>query len=59
MTKLLEEAKKTTLSITLEVNESNLPAIELYKKLGFKTLGKRKKYYNNTHDAYIMTKYFN
>lgn len=56
---LIAEAKKYTSSITLEVNEKNLPAISLYQKYGFQTLGKRKKYYNNTHDAYIMTKYFN
>lgn len=43
-------------SITLEVNESNFPAINLYKKLGFEILGVRKKYYNNTKNALIMTK---
>lgn len=40
--------------ITLEVNENNLPAISLYKKFGFKEVGIRKKYYNNTHNAIIM-----
>lgn len=44
-------------TLTLEVNVSNIPAINLYKKFGFKDLGKRKKYYNNTNDAIIMTKY--
>ena len=44
-------------SFTLEVNTKNEPAIHLYKKFGFKNLGIRKKYYNNTQDAYIMTKY--
>ena len=43
--------------ITLEVNEKNLPAIHLYKKRGFETVGIRKKYYDNKFDAYIMTKY--
>ena len=43
-------------SITLEVNSNNLAAIELYKKYGFKNVGLRKKYYNNTFDAIIMTK---
>lgn len=43
-------------SITLEVNENNLTAINLYKKLGFITLGTRKKYYNNEKNALIMTK---
>lgn len=40
--------------ITLEVNENNLPAISLYKKFGFKEVGIRKRYYNNTHNAIIM-----
>ena len=44
-------------TFTLEVNTTNEPAIRLYKKFGFKNLGIRKKYYNNTQDAYIMTKY--
>ena len=46
-------------SITLEVNESNEPAISLYKKFGFKNLGIRKKYYNNSENAIIMTLFFN
>jgi len=41
--------------ITLEVNSNNLPAIKLYEKKGFKNVGFRKKYYNNTYDANIMT----
>lgn len=53
------KAKEKATSITLEVNEENEPAIKLYKKYGFNILGKRKNYYNNMHDAYIMTKYFN
>ena len=44
-------------TFTLEVNTTNEPAIRLYKKFGFKNLGIRKKYYNNSQDAYIMTKY--
>lgn len=43
-------------SITLEVKDSNLPAQNLYQKYGFKVLGRRKKYYNGTEDAIIMTK---
>lgn len=43
--------------LTLEVNSSNLPAKKLYLKFGFKELGIRKKYYNNTDDAIIMTLY--
>ena len=44
-------------TLTLEVNSLNIPAINLYEKFGFKNLGIRKKYYNNTQDAIIMTKY--
>lgn len=60
-TKLLEalcefSAKKGCTSITLEVNENNLPAIHLYKKQNFQMIGKRKKYYHGIDDAIIMTK---
>lgn len=43
-------------TLTLEVNSSNLPAIKLYEKFGFKNCGLRKNYYNNSNDAIIMTK---
>jgi len=42
-------------SITLEVNYKNTSAIKLYSKYGFKKVGIRKNYYNNTEDAIIMT----
>lgn len=42
-------------SITLEVNEHNTIAIHLYEKFCFKRIGLRKKYYNNTDNAIIMT----
>jgi len=42
-------------TITLEVNEHNLAAINLYKKFGFQIVGERKKYYHNTDSALIMT----
>ena len=41
-------------SITLEVNEKNIPAIKLYEKYGFKQVGLRKKYYNNEDNAILM-----
>ena len=44
-------------TFTLEVDTENEPAIHLYEKFGFKNLGVRKKYYNNSRDAFIMTKY--
>lgn len=43
--------------LTLEVNSNNEVAKKLYLKFGFKELGIRKKYYNNTDDAIIMTLY--
>lgn len=41
-------------SITLEVNEKNIPAIRLYEKYGFKQVGLRRKYYNNEDNAILM-----
>ncbi|MFW6022403.1 MAG: ribosomal protein S18-alanine N-acetyltransferase [Halanaerobiaceae bacterium] len=44
---------------TLEVRVSNIPAINLYRKKGFVSLGHRKSYYtNNNEDALIMWKEF-
>jgi len=43
-------------SITLEVNSNNIAAQKLYEKYGFKNVGLRKKYYNSTYDAIIMTR---
>ena len=60
-TLLLEElinlSKELNLAtITLEVAESNLPAINLYSKFNFENCGLRKNYYNNTENAIIMTR---
>lgn len=45
--------------ISLEVRQSNLNAISLYTKCGFKNMGKRKNFYQNpTEDANILTKEF-
>ena len=45
--------------ITLEVRESNAPAIALYESLGFETVGKRKNFYSNpTEDAILYTLFF-
>ena len=59
--KLLQELinlsmKKNLENIELEVNSNNKPAINLYKKFGFKEVGLRKKYYNNVDDAILMQK---
>lgn len=44
--------------ITLEVRESNFPAISLYSKFGFIKAGERKDYYSNPKEnAILMTKY--
>lgn len=42
------------LTITLEVNVENLPAIKLYENFGFKKIGIRKNYYKGQFDACIM-----
>lgn len=43
-------------SVTLEVRVSNEVAQNLYKKYGFKVVGRRKRYYSdNGEDAYVMT----
>ena len=46
-------------SLTLEVRASNAPAIALYGKLGFETVGRRPNYYRNPReDAWILRKRF-
>ncbi|AAM23813.1 Acetyltransferases [Caldanaerobacter subterraneus subsp. tengcongensis MB4] len=56
---LIDLAKKNGItSMTLEVRESNLVAQNLYKKFGFKVLGRREGYYqDNNEDAIVMWKY--
>ncbi|WP_409968244.1 ribosomal protein S18-alanine N-acetyltransferase [Bengtsoniella intestinalis] len=45
--------------LTLEVRESNAPAIVLYGSRGFRSVGRRKGYYRHpTEDAILMTKEF-
>lgn len=46
---------KDTALVTLEVRESNIAAINMYKKMGFKENGRRKNYYKRPdEDALIM-----
>lgn len=54
--RIIDECYKNEIKyITLEVRASNVPAIKLYEKYGFKSLGTRKGYYqNNNEDALIM-----
>jgi ribosomal-protein-alanine N-acetyltransferase len=47
---------KRVATVTLEVNEKNLAARNLYQKYGFEMVGKREKYYDNSDDALILTK---
>lgn len=55
MNALIEDAKAQNVkAMTLEVRVSNQSAISLYKKLGFKEAGTRKKYYPDNEDALIM-----
>jgi ribosomal-protein-alanine N-acetyltransferase len=50
--KALENGAK---NLFLEVRESNVPAILLYEKHGFKSVGRRKNYYKEpTEDAILM-----
>lgn len=43
--------------LTLEVRESNAPAIALYEKHGFYTVGRRKDYYDDPkEDALLLTR---
>ncbi len=43
-------------TISLEVRPSNLNAIDLYEKYGFSYSHKRKYYYNDGEDAYVLIK---
>ncbi len=54
--KMLEECYKNMVKyITLEVRESNYPAISLYEKFLFESIGMRKNYYqDNNENALIM-----
>lgn len=59
LTKLIECTKEKNVSdITLEVRETNVAAIRLYEKLGFKEAGIRKNFYEKpTENALIMWKH--
>jgi ribosomal-protein-alanine N-acetyltransferase len=53
---LLNKARELKLQlVTLEVRESNVAAQRLYKKFGFKVMGRRRKYYSQPReDGFIM-----
>ena len=54
--KIIDDCYKNKIKyLTLEVRASNIPAIKLYEKYGFQSLGTRKGYYqDNDEDALIM-----
>ena len=56
MQRIIEDCYKNNIKyLTLEVRISNIPAIKLYEKYGFQSLGTRKEYYqDNNEDALIM-----
>jgi ribosomal-protein-alanine N-acetyltransferase len=41
----------------LEVRETNIPAINLYRNIGFQTIAKRLKYYRNPVEDALVMKY--
>ncbi len=56
---LLRQAMTTLAShgaraLFLEVSDCNLPAISLYRKAGFTDAGRRRNYYADGSDAYVM-----
>lgn len=58
---LIKEVLKNEMDfLTLEVRESNIPAISLYKSLNFVEVGKRPRFYREpTEDAVLMTRFMN
>ena len=51
--KILEENSKNK-SVFLELKYSNIAALKLYRKVGFKKYNIRKNYYSNNDDALLM-----
>lgn len=50
-----EEAGRGWVRAFLEVRPSNAPAVALYKSLGFRQIGIRKRYYHNGEDAALFS----
>lgn len=54
---MLRVASENCRIITLEVRRSNVPALNLYRRVGFRDVGVRKGYYtDNGEDAILMDK---
>lgn len=59
LTELAARTCKTLSFLTLEVRESNVPAVALYEKHGFSAVGRRRNYYEKPQeDALLMTLFF-
>ena len=56
--KRLMAGGRENLHITLEVGETNLAALELYKSCDYREISRRKSYYQDGTDAIIMGKNF-
>jgi ribosomal-protein-alanine N-acetyltransferase len=56
---ILEDYRKRLSKVFLEVRPSNLVAIRLYSKFGFKVNRLIKKFYQDGEDAYLMSMSFN
>jgi ribosomal-protein-alanine N-acetyltransferase len=55
LTDLLRRIDGRNARFTLEVRESNVGAIELYQRFGFRAAGRRRRYYqDNGEDAVVM-----
>lgn len=60
MESLINYAQNNSISnITLEVNENNISAINLYKKYKFELVSRREKYYNDKDALLMMRKFDN
>lgn len=55
---LMDEARRRGVThFSLEVRESNFPAIRLYEKLGFLAVGKRPRFYTDPAEAALVMTY--
>lgn len=45
--------KRLVKECRLEVREDNAPALNLYRKLGYREMGKLERYYGNMHGLYL------
>lgn len=54
---LAELAQDNLRTLFLEVRETNEPALNLYHKIGFREIGRRKKYYHHPVEDGLVMKY--